>query len=194
MDHVRRSYAALGLPHGSSYATVRRRYRALVKTWHPDRFAGDPQGQAEATLRMRVINDAYETLMRQPLFAKSSLGSAHAKAQSDGQHRLSREQIDAMVAAIGSEGPLDGFLGAVGWAGSTVSAVFTALFLLGLVFRITVALFTWNWRDLHLDSESAFLITVLIILGVKEYLQRRRLAAVVRGEAPSVASLPPNTR
>jgi DnaJ-domain-containing protein 1 len=79
MDPVRRACAALGLPHDSSYATVRRRYRALVKTWHPDRFAADTQGQAEANLRMRVINDAYTTLMQQHGFVQSPRASGQAK-------------------------------------------------------------------------------------------------------------------
>jgi hypothetical protein len=37
-------------------------YRKLVRQWHPDRFANDPQGAAEATHRLRLIIQAFETL------------------------------------------------------------------------------------------------------------------------------------
>jgi preprotein translocase subunit Sec63 len=42
---------------------VKRHYKRLVRRWHPDRFASDPQGIAEATQRMHLINHAYESIM-----------------------------------------------------------------------------------------------------------------------------------
>ncbi len=131
---------------------------------------------------MKVINDAYTTLMQQHGFVQSPLASGQAKAPPEGQRRLSREEIDAMVAAIGSGGPLDGFLDGVGWVGSTISAVFTALFLLGLVFRIVVTLRSGNWRELLADPGDVLLVGVIVILCVKEYVQRRRLGAVGRDQ------------
>jgi hypothetical protein len=41
-----------------------RQSKGLVKRWHPDRYAADPQGQAEAAQRMREINAAF-ALVRQ---------------------------------------------------------------------------------------------------------------------------------
>ena len=64
MNDIRRAYAVFGLPAGSPYPAVRKRYMSLVKRWHPDRFASDPQGQAEAGERLRVINASYSTLAR----------------------------------------------------------------------------------------------------------------------------------
>lgn len=103
-DDTRRAYAVLGLPSGSPYQTVRKRYMTLVKTWHPDRFASDPQGQAEAGERLRVINAAYSTLARR--LHVSPKATSQSSPQPMGR-RLTREEIDAIVGAIGSEGPLD---------------------------------------------------------------------------------------
>jgi hypothetical protein len=66
VDSLARAYAILGVRSGASAAEIRKRYRALVKVWHPDRFAADPQGQVEAAARMRVINEAYELILARP--------------------------------------------------------------------------------------------------------------------------------
>ena len=57
------AYATLGLRRGASAAAVKRRYRALVRQWHPDRFASDPQGVTEATLMLKAINRAYKMIL-----------------------------------------------------------------------------------------------------------------------------------
>ena len=54
-----RAYATLGLPPVCSHRDAVRQYKALVKRWHPDQYATDPQGQAEAAQRMREINAAF---------------------------------------------------------------------------------------------------------------------------------------
>jgi DnaJ domain len=59
MDDLVRDLSILGVDAAASPTQVQERYRELVRRWHPDRFAGDPQGRAEATLRMRQIDDAY---------------------------------------------------------------------------------------------------------------------------------------
>ena len=59
MDDLARAYATLGVAAGAPPDEVRKAYKALVRRWHPDRFARDPQGQAEAGLRLRAINDAF---------------------------------------------------------------------------------------------------------------------------------------
>ena len=102
MDDTRRAYAVLGLPAGSPYPAVRKRYMSLVKTWHPDRFASDPQGQAEAGERLRVINAAHSALARRLDVRDTPRSSPKPVGR-----RLSREEIKSIVAAIGSEGPLD---------------------------------------------------------------------------------------
>lgn len=62
-DELRSAYAALGLEPGASLRVVKRQFKRLVRTWHPDRFVGDQQGIAEANHRLRVINQAYNTIL-----------------------------------------------------------------------------------------------------------------------------------
>ena len=103
MDELARAYAVLGVRGGASAAEIKKRYRALVKVWHPDRFAADPQGQAEAATRMRAINEAYEiTLAQVPPRTPAPAASAAPATPAGplGGSRLSR-----------SEGPLDWLLG-----------------------------------------------------------------------------------
>ena len=121
-DPIRRAYAVLGLEPGASERQVRKSYRALVKKWHPDRHASDPQGQAEAAQRMREINKAYDTILEHTLpklpIPPRSNADASAPGAPGGTGRLSREQIEAMVQAIGTEGPLEIAFGALDtWRG-----------------------------------------------------------------------------
>ena len=55
---LRRYYANLELPEGASLAEVKAAYRRLVRTYHPDRHAGDPAA-ARITMELRT---AYERL------------------------------------------------------------------------------------------------------------------------------------
>jgi hypothetical protein len=116
-EDVRRAYATLGLPTTASPAEVRRAYKQLVKQWHPDRFAADPNGQAEAAPRMRDINAAYRTVRG------AYIGTYESTTAADGRvrpvptpgARLSREQIDEMVNSIGRDSPIDVMFGALSW-------------------------------------------------------------------------------
>ena len=123
-DNVRRAYAVLGLPEGSPHTAVRKRYMSLVKTWHPDRFASDPQGQAEAGERLRVINAAYSTLERR--FGMPTPNATGQPKKPVGR-RLTREEIDAIVSAIGSDGPLDDLFRAFGRVTAPIESVLGAL-------------------------------------------------------------------
>jgi curved DNA-binding protein CbpA len=116
MDDVRRAYATLGLPFGAPPAQIKRRYRTLVKTWHPDRFATDPAGQAAACDRLTHINNAYRLLLgsrrRGGGAGRAAPGPARGgTARPSPGSRLTREQIDSMVRAIGTESPVDMLLG-----------------------------------------------------------------------------------
>jgi hypothetical protein len=57
---LRHAYAVLELSPPFTEARLKRRYKTLVKRWHPDQYQADPIGQAEATERLRQINIAYE--------------------------------------------------------------------------------------------------------------------------------------
>lgn len=111
-DEARRARAVLGIAPGASSAQVRQRYLDLVRRWHPDRFATDPRSQAEAEAHMRDINHAYQVLMDHPPGGPPSAGAEAPRTRPSPRpgQRLSREQIDRMVQAIGTDGPLDGLL------------------------------------------------------------------------------------
>ena len=94
--------------------------------WHPDRFASDPQGQAEAGERLRVINAAYSTLARR---LDVPAAKTPPKPSKPVGRRLSRAEIDAIVAAIGSEGPLDDLFRRFGRVSTPIESVLGALLL-----------------------------------------------------------------
>lgn len=55
-----KALAVLGLRRPVTFPDVKVRYKALVKQLHPDANGGDP----EAEERLKVVNDAYNTLKR----------------------------------------------------------------------------------------------------------------------------------
>ena len=90
-DEKRRAFAVLEIAPDAGPAEIRRAYRRLVRRWHPDRFANDPQGRAEATERLRVINRAYEVV---------SNGTLPPPVARFG---WTREAIEGTIRAIGEE-------------------------------------------------------------------------------------------
>jgi curved DNA-binding protein CbpA len=153
-DPIRRAYAVLGLEPGASERQVRKSYRALVKKWHPDRHASDPQGQAEAAQRMREINKAYDTILEHtapklPIPPRSqSDGSAPGSPAGTG--RLSREQIEAMVQAIGTEGPLEIAFGTLdAWRGR-LGGCLAVLYVIAVIISLAAARRLWTKLDLLL--------------------------------------------
>ncbi|NMA67135.1 MAG: J domain-containing protein [Clostridiaceae bacterium] len=56
-------YKVLGIKEGASYDEIKRAYRELVKKYHPDRYRDNPLSDL-AEEKMREINEAYETLMK----------------------------------------------------------------------------------------------------------------------------------
>jgi DnaJ-class molecular chaperone len=108
-DPIARAYAVIGLRPGASAQQLKQQYKRLVKTWHPDRWASDPVNQAEATQRMRAINEAYATLHRlRAADDVSERRTAQAPQQSaehwSTSHRsMTDEELNAIVRAIGDE-------------------------------------------------------------------------------------------
>jgi DnaJ domain len=114
VDDLRRARAILGVPQATAPDRLRARYLELVKQWHPDRYSNDPQGQAEAEARMREINVAFHLLLAAA--APPATDPAHQASSpvppqptTPGQ-RLTREQIERLTEAIGTDGPLDWLL------------------------------------------------------------------------------------
>jgi DnaJ-domain-containing protein 1 len=61
-DELRLAYAALEVPFGSDFATVRKSYRTLMRKYHPDRHAGSPDKQKAATELAQKLSAAYQLI------------------------------------------------------------------------------------------------------------------------------------
>ncbi len=75
-----RHFESLGLKPEASPEEIKRGYLALVKRWHPDRFANDPEQQKLAEEKMRTINVAYEALVGE---AKVEVAFQHGSTAPD---------------------------------------------------------------------------------------------------------------
>ncbi len=168
MDELARAYATLGVTSVASLSDVRKRYKALVRQWHPDRFARDPQGQAEAALRMRAINDAFRTVVAARVVpraaAEAAEGAAAATAgagpspASFSGRRLTREEIDRMVEAMRNDGPLDWLFGERDGADPKSERTTQAVLIGTVVAVISAAL-----AEVGGASPSAQLVVMLVV-------------------------------
>jgi DnaJ-class molecular chaperone len=61
-DELRLAYAALEVPYGADFATVRKSYRALMRKYHPDRHTSSPEKQKAATELAQKLSLAYEVI------------------------------------------------------------------------------------------------------------------------------------
>ena len=57
-------FEILGVPEVASKDEIKQAYKDLVKVWHPDRFSGDSRLQQKAQEKLKVINEAYDALIR----------------------------------------------------------------------------------------------------------------------------------
>lgn len=55
-------YAALGLKPGAPFTEVRSQFRKLMRKYHPDRFAADPQKQAQMTKKSQAVSEAFAAI------------------------------------------------------------------------------------------------------------------------------------
>lgn len=63
LAEVRRAYARLEVPFGSDLEVVRRSYRQLMRRYHPDRHASDPQRERVATEISQKLTVSYNLLV-----------------------------------------------------------------------------------------------------------------------------------
>jgi DnaJ-domain-containing protein 1 len=63
-EAIRKAYAALEIPAGSDFATVRQSYRRMMRKYHPDLHAGRPEKQRAATDLAQRLTEAYKILDR----------------------------------------------------------------------------------------------------------------------------------
>jgi DnaJ-domain-containing protein 1 len=59
---IRKAYAALEVPPGSDFETVRKSYRRLMRKYHPDLHGGTADAQRAATDLTQRLTQAYKTL------------------------------------------------------------------------------------------------------------------------------------
>jgi hypothetical protein len=57
-----KAYAALEVPPGSDFATVRKAYRSLMRKYHPDRHTASPEKQKAANELAQKLTQAYDLL------------------------------------------------------------------------------------------------------------------------------------
>jgi DnaJ domain len=133
-DPVASAYAVLGLKRGCTPLEVKKAYKQLVRRWHPDRFAADPAGQAEATAQLRQINHAFRLVAdaialphTPPARAASPPTHGVPPPRQDPGRPLTRSQIDDIVRSMGTEGPVDVFLEWLGVAWPFPIALFLLL-------------------------------------------------------------------
>jgi hypothetical protein len=86
-DAIRRDYETLGVNPKDSTPTIRRRYRQLVKRWHPDRFSEGSQAHGQATSRIRAINAAYAQIKDAPLRREAILPPRRSPAAASAAER-----------------------------------------------------------------------------------------------------------
>ena len=115
-NELRRAYVVLDLSPPVTKARLRRQYKALVKRWHPDRYQADPAMRAEASLRLRDINAAYNLVVASLAATETSESARSSRPSEDDRQSdasfgpsneetaqpfsLSREQMDAIVDSI----------------------------------------------------------------------------------------------
>lgn len=61
-DEIRAAYAALEVPYGSNFETVRKSYRNLMRKYHPDRHVQSPEKQKAANELAQKLTAAYKRL------------------------------------------------------------------------------------------------------------------------------------
>jgi hypothetical protein len=61
------AYTLLNVKPGDSADTIRQEYRKLARIYHPDKLSSNPPAMAEATEKMKAINEAYSLIKCAPL-------------------------------------------------------------------------------------------------------------------------------
>jgi DnaJ-domain-containing protein 1 len=64
-EAIRKAYAALEVPPGSDFDTVRKSYRRLMRKYHPDVHTGSPEKQRAANELAQRLTEAYKLLEKQ---------------------------------------------------------------------------------------------------------------------------------
>lgn len=61
-EHLRQDYANLELPFRSDLETVKKQYKTLLRKYHPDQFAQDPEKYRYATEVTKKLNESFHRI------------------------------------------------------------------------------------------------------------------------------------
>jgi hypothetical protein len=109
-DVVQAAYRLIGVPSDSSPLRIKRAYRELSKTWHPDKFPPGSHHHAYATERMGDINDGFAVIRHAPLrYQLDTLRVADWLHERDRQRRKQfTDRLEYTIRAVA--GALFGFV------------------------------------------------------------------------------------
>jgi hypothetical protein len=121
---------------------------------------------------MRRINAAYHTILAQ--LTASTLGNPHSHSFAT-DRPLSQGEIDAIVNALPSEGPLDWIC----WVGNTVEGFVGIIIGLGFVMRAVHLLWQSDFAGLLASPEIIlWLVTLALLAGHELWVRARAVRAV----------------
>ncbi|GBC62124.1 hypothetical protein DENIS_3087 [Desulfonema ishimotonii] len=63
---IRQCYDIIGVDPGTPVKEIRQAYRDLASVWHPDRFTANPRLRQKAEEKLKQINIAYHTILKNP--------------------------------------------------------------------------------------------------------------------------------
>ncbi len=162
-----------GLRAGAPVGHVRRRYKALARRWHPDRHSREAGHQAEAASRMREINSAYRCLANhlagqagRPTAGAGFLEGSPGVASPSGP--LSRQELDRLVQAIGSAGPIDWLLDGFDRVGGALWRLLVGLCLLASIARLSFLVGGRGAASALQDPTFFLSVSLLALLLVRE--------------------------
>lgn len=89
---MKNPYEVLGLKQGASQEEIKKAYRELVKKYHPDRHTNNELKDL-AQEKMREINEAYDTLTKNPSYSSSSAGGYSSSSSSSSNSSSSNSYI-----------------------------------------------------------------------------------------------------
>jgi hypothetical protein len=108
---------------------------------------------------MRRINEAYHTILEQLTMSLPGTSQSPSHAV---DRRFSQEEIDAIVRALPSEGPLDW----IGWVGSTLEGLVSVIIGTGFVVRVVLLLWRRDFAGLLRSPEIMLWLVILALLSV----------------------------
>jgi hypothetical protein len=180
VDDVRRAYAVFGLRAGAPEGQVRRRYKALARRWHPDRHAREAGNQAEAASRMREINAAYHCLVGHlarhgPRSVPIGASLAAFQGGTSPSSGLSREELDSLVEAIGSDGPIDWLLDILSRIGGALRRALLAFVVMSCILRIAFQVSRGGAAAVFRDPTLFLVSALLALLLLREWTAHRKV-------------------